>query len=463
MGCLRRTRQRGRAGAPLQRLASSRTDGNLAPPQVMRVARANVIGLATFTAAYPQYSTTRALDDRRAREYPLLDSLGHVYLDYTAGNLVPLSLVDRHMALLRDHLLGNPHSTNPASALATTFVEQARLSVLDFFNADPDEYVVIFTANATQALKLVGEAYPFDAGGEYLLTFDNHNSVNGIREFARAKGCPTTYVPIVLPDMRVDEAELASHLERRQPGRPSPVCLSGTIELFRRAASARLDSACAGARMGRAARCGGVYADQSPRPWPLAARLRVAELLQDVRLSDRSRLPHRTQGGAREAAAAVVCGRHDHGRIGAGRQVLSRRRRVGVRGRHAELSRAACRRVRPPVSLADRDRHDSHARPLPHRMADRSAERAPPLEWRSRWRASTGPGRTFDAAAPSRSISTTPPAARSITATSRSARTPPEFHCGRVASAIQAEARLRSASRAPSCRRASISPSTKPI
>jgi molybdenum cofactor sulfurtransferase len=184
----------------------------------MRVARANVIGLASFTAAYPQYSTTRALDDRRARDYPLLDSLGHVYLDYTAGNLVPLSLVDRHTALMRDHLLGNPHSTNPASALATTFVEQARLSVLDFFSADPDEYVVIFTANATQALKLVGEAYPFDAGGEYLLTFDNHNSVNGIREFARARGCLTTYVPIVLPDMRVDEAELAAHLERGKRG-----------------------------------------------------------------------------------------------------------------------------------------------------------------------------------------------------------------------------------------------------
>jgi molybdenum cofactor sulfurtransferase len=171
--------------------------------------------LSTFAAAYPSYESTRALDDLRAREYPLLDSLGHVYLDYTAGNLVPLSLVERHTALLRDHLLGNPHSTNPASALTTTYLEQTRLSVLDFFNADPDEYVVIFTANATQALKLVGEAYPFDADGEYLLTFDNHNSVNGIREFARAKACPTTYVPIVLPDMRVDDAELESHLACR--------------------------------------------------------------------------------------------------------------------------------------------------------------------------------------------------------------------------------------------------------
>jgi molybdenum cofactor sulfurtransferase len=177
-----------------------------------------VIDLTSFSTAYPQYSTTRALDDLRLREYPLLDRLGHVYLDYTAGNLVPLSLVDRHSALLRDHLLGNPHSTNPASALATTYAEQARLSVLEFFNADPNDYVTIFTANATHALRLVGEAYPFDAAGEYLLTFDNHNSVNGIREFARARNCPTTYVPIVLPDMRVDSAELTSHLERGARG-----------------------------------------------------------------------------------------------------------------------------------------------------------------------------------------------------------------------------------------------------
>jgi len=168
----------------------------------------------SFSQEYPTYVKTRALDDLRARDYPLLDRLGHVYLDYTAGNLVPLSLVERHAALLHDHLLGNPHSTNPASALATTYVEQTRLSVLEFFNADPGEYAVIFTGNATQALKLVGEAYPFQADGEYLLTFDNHNSVNGIREFARAKGCPTTYIPIVLPDMRVDDAELVSHLER---------------------------------------------------------------------------------------------------------------------------------------------------------------------------------------------------------------------------------------------------------
>jgi molybdenum cofactor sulfurtransferase len=173
---------------------------------------------AELLTAYPAYETTRSLDDLRGREYPLLDARRQVYLDYTAANLCPASLLDRHLAFLHEHLLGNPHSTNPSSSVTMEFVERARRAVLGFFNAAPEEWVVIFTANATQALKLVGESYPFVPEGEYLLTFDNHNSVNGIREFARSKGSPVTYVPVVLPDMRVDDIELADHLARGRPG-----------------------------------------------------------------------------------------------------------------------------------------------------------------------------------------------------------------------------------------------------
>ncbi len=50
---------------------------------------------------------------------------------------------------------------------------------------------MVFTANASHALKLVGESYPFAAGDQLLLTFDNHNSVNGIREFDRVRGART--------------------------------------------------------------------------------------------------------------------------------------------------------------------------------------------------------------------------------------------------------------------------------
>ena len=120
--------------------------------------------MTSFTAAYPSYESTAILDELRAREYARLDRTGHAYLDYTAGNLYALSQVERHLALLREHVFGNPHSTNPTSSLTMDFIGQARARCSDFFNASPDEWVVIFTANASQALKLVGESYPFDSG-----------------------------------------------------------------------------------------------------------------------------------------------------------------------------------------------------------------------------------------------------------------------------------------------------------
>ena len=87
-----------------------------------------------------------------------------------------------------------------------------------YFKASPDEYTVIFTPNATGALKLVGESYPFEAGDSFVLTYDNHNSVNGIREFARKKGAEVKYVPINLPVMRVDENVLDSYLNGSKAG-----------------------------------------------------------------------------------------------------------------------------------------------------------------------------------------------------------------------------------------------------
>ena len=95
----------------------------------------------------------------------------------------------------------------------TELVEQARAFVLTFFQASPDEYTVIFTANASHALKLVGEAYPFRPDGQFLLLADNHNSVNGIREFARAKGARVTYLPVISPELRGDAFLLHSFLE----------------------------------------------------------------------------------------------------------------------------------------------------------------------------------------------------------------------------------------------------------
>jgi len=106
---------------------------------------------------------------------------------------------------------------NPALVTATRLVDSARDYILEYFNASPDEYVAIFTANATAAIKLVGEAYPFQSGGRYLLTFDNHNSINGIREFAHMKGASVTYVPVVPPELRVAPNRLADDLGTTRP------------------------------------------------------------------------------------------------------------------------------------------------------------------------------------------------------------------------------------------------------
>ncbi|HET9915416.1 MAG TPA: aminotransferase class V-fold PLP-dependent enzyme [Anaerolineales bacterium] len=166
-----------------------------------------------FLKAYPTYPTTHIIDELRASEYARLDLGGHIYLDYTGGGLYAESQLRQHNKLLVERVFGNPHSSNPTSLVATQLVERAREYVLKFFNADPDEYLAIFTSNASGALKLVGESYPFPKG-RYLLTFDNHNSVNGIREFAHARGAEVTYIPIMLPDMRVDETQLSRELAR---------------------------------------------------------------------------------------------------------------------------------------------------------------------------------------------------------------------------------------------------------
>jgi molybdenum cofactor sulfurtransferase len=167
-----------------------------------------------FLQAYPSYRDTQTIDDLRRAQYARLDAGEHVYLDYTGGGLYAESQLQQHQALLRENVFGNPHSSNPTSLAATRLVESTREYALRFFGADPAEYDLIFTGNASGALKLVGESYPFAKGGHYLLTFDNHNSVNGIREFAHARGAEVTYIPVALPDMRVESSTLGEYFQR---------------------------------------------------------------------------------------------------------------------------------------------------------------------------------------------------------------------------------------------------------
>jgi selenocysteine lyase/cysteine desulfurase len=175
--------------------------------------------VSDFLAAYPDYAATARLDELRATEYSFLDSGGHIYLDYTGAGLAAEAQLRAHVERVRGGCFGNPHSESPASAASTVAIEQTRQAVLGYFNAAADEYAVIFTQNATSACRLVGEAYPFGPGSGLVLTADNHNAVNGIREFARAGGAAVRYAGLAA-DLRVAEAEVAAALGRAgRPGR----------------------------------------------------------------------------------------------------------------------------------------------------------------------------------------------------------------------------------------------------
>lgn len=147
----------------------------------------------------------------RKKEFSRLDKTGQTYLDYTGGNLYPAGLVIKHNKFLQHEVYGNPHSINPTSLLSEKLVTDARQKVLEFFNAA--DYYCIFTPNATGALHIIGECYPFSEHSEMLLTADNHNSVNGIREYCRSKGGTVNYCSLNSRELNINERELETCLQ----------------------------------------------------------------------------------------------------------------------------------------------------------------------------------------------------------------------------------------------------------
>jgi len=135
-------------------------------------------------------------EELRRREFGRLEANGITYLDYTGSGLYAASRVRAHAERLCGSVLGNPHSDSGPSTEATRIIEWTRADVLDFFDADPDVWTVVFAANASAAAKLVGEAFPFGEDSRLVLLQDNHNSMNGLREYARAGGAAVEYLPL---------------------------------------------------------------------------------------------------------------------------------------------------------------------------------------------------------------------------------------------------------------------------
>lgn len=88
------------------------------------------------------------------------------------------------------NLYGNPHSASNASQLTTRRIEDIRLRLLELFNADPQDFDVVFVANATAGIKLVMDAFRDQEDGFwYGYHRDAHTSLIGVRETASERKC----------------------------------------------------------------------------------------------------------------------------------------------------------------------------------------------------------------------------------------------------------------------------------
>jgi molybdenum cofactor sulfurtransferase len=91
------------------------------------------------------------------------------------------------------NLYGNPHSASNASQLTTRRIEDVRLRLLGLFKADPQEFDVVFVANATAGIKLVMDAFRDQEDGFwYGYHRDAHTSLIGVREAAKEHRCFAT-------------------------------------------------------------------------------------------------------------------------------------------------------------------------------------------------------------------------------------------------------------------------------
>ncbi|EYE92242.1 putative molybdenum cofactor sulfurase protein (HxB) [Aspergillus ruber CBS 135680] len=141
-------------------------------------------GKGAYVPAEYVHGYSEDIDVIRDREYPLLKDT--TYLDHAGTTLYPRSLIESFSRDLTANLFGNPHSLSPSSQLSTHRIDDVRLRALRFFNADPEEFDLVFVANATAAIKLVADSLRDSTpqGFWYGYHLDAHTSLVGVRELA---------------------------------------------------------------------------------------------------------------------------------------------------------------------------------------------------------------------------------------------------------------------------------------
>ena len=130
---------------------------------------------------FPYINYPAFLQEIRRKEMSHM-SENAVYLDYTGAGVYSDYVFNEYTKELKSNFYLK-HSLKSNLINITNKSNTIRDEILQFVNANPEEYSVVFVASATQALKLIGEVFPWDKDSIYAYSRYNHNSVLGIRRY----------------------------------------------------------------------------------------------------------------------------------------------------------------------------------------------------------------------------------------------------------------------------------------
>ncbi|CAG8629162.1 1709_t:CDS:2, partial [Paraglomus occultum] len=166
-----------------------------------------------------RYGYDGKIDRIRDEEYPQLANT--IYLDHAGTTAYAQSTFPACAIDLTSNLYGNPHSKSPSSNLTAQKLESVRTLILNHFNTTPGDYQVIFTQNATAAIKLVGECFPWTRKKSWLKYLrESHTSVIGLRAFAKENKVEFS---------TVNEDDIKDMVRKRNNDRTNSLCEDGQV------------------------------------------------------------------------------------------------------------------------------------------------------------------------------------------------------------------------------------------
>ncbi|MCX6707000.1 MAG: aminotransferase class V-fold PLP-dependent enzyme, partial [Candidatus Woesearchaeota archaeon] len=161
----------------------------------------------------------RDVEAIRKSDFPLFDKERRVYLDSTATSQEPQTIKDMMHEYRSTHIRGSDHSKNSAeSREAQLRHDESRQKLAAFFNSH--NYLVGFTSGTTDSSNWIASRFPFEKGDVLLITEAEHNSqILTARNIAKDKGVEVSYVPVILPEGRLNLDYLRKFVSKRKEGK----------------------------------------------------------------------------------------------------------------------------------------------------------------------------------------------------------------------------------------------------